>query len=113
MLYHDEHFLAELEGAVYALDATIIELCLKLFPWAKAHNLTCPPYRDPFRILDFGSRYVPGSASPYAPPCLPAGASGVLVSHFTIFRSRTKIAYNTGTRSSVMNVARLSPPIWA
>ena len=36
MLYRDDRFLAEIETAVYALDATIIELCLKLFPWAKA-----------------------------------------------------------------------------
>ena len=35
-LYHDEAFMREIEGAVYALDATVIELCLKLFPWAKA-----------------------------------------------------------------------------
>jgi hypothetical protein len=39
VLYKNENLLAELEGAVYALDATIIDLCLKLFPWAKAaHN---------------------------------------------------------------------------
>ena len=38
VLYRDERLLTELEAAVYALDATIIELCLKLFPWAKAHN---------------------------------------------------------------------------
>ena len=34
--YQDDRFLADLEMAVYALDATIIELCLKLFPWARA-----------------------------------------------------------------------------
>jgi len=38
LLYQDERFADELTSAVYALDATIIELCLKLFPWAKAHN---------------------------------------------------------------------------
>ena len=38
VLYRNERLLAELEAAVYALDATIIELCLKLFPWARAHN---------------------------------------------------------------------------
>jgi hypothetical protein len=37
-LYRDERFVTELEAAVYALDATNIELCLKLYPWAKAHN---------------------------------------------------------------------------
>jgi hypothetical protein len=37
-LYRNEHFASDLTGAVYALDATIIELCLKLFPWAKGHN---------------------------------------------------------------------------
>jgi Domain of unknown function (DUF4372)/Transposase DDE domain len=35
-LYRDEELLNDLAAAVYALDATIIELCLKLFPWAKA-----------------------------------------------------------------------------
>jgi hypothetical protein len=38
LLYQDELLAKELRDAVYALDATIIELCLKLFPWAKAHN---------------------------------------------------------------------------
>jgi hypothetical protein len=42
-LYHDDRFLADLDGAVYAFDSTIIELCLKLFPWARAanHLVTC------------------------------------------------------------------------
>jgi len=40
-LYQNEQFLEDLAAAVYALDATIIELCLKLFPWAKAaHHQT-------------------------------------------------------------------------
>ena len=38
VLYRNDRLLAEIETAVYALDATIIELCLKLFPWAKAAN---------------------------------------------------------------------------
>ena len=33
-LYIGEPFGAELEHTVYALDATIIDLCLSLFPWA-------------------------------------------------------------------------------
>lgn len=37
-LYQDEHLVAAFTDALYALDATIIELCLKLFPWAKGHN---------------------------------------------------------------------------
>ena len=37
-LYHDDRFLEDLDGAVYAFDSTIIELCLKLFPWARAAN---------------------------------------------------------------------------
>jgi len=42
VLYHDDRFLAEIETAVYAVDATIIELCLKLFPWARAaHHARC------------------------------------------------------------------------
>lgn len=33
-LYAGEDFAVELAGAVYALDATVIDLCLALFPWA-------------------------------------------------------------------------------
>lgn len=35
MLYHDEPFALTLEETLYALDATTIDLCLALFPWAK------------------------------------------------------------------------------
>lgn len=34
-LYADDDFCIELEQSVYALDSTTIDLCLKLFPWAK------------------------------------------------------------------------------
>jgi hypothetical protein len=34
-LYLDESFGVELDQTVYALDATTIDLCLALFPWAK------------------------------------------------------------------------------
>ena len=34
-LYVDDSFGIELKQTVYALDATIIDLCLSLFPWAK------------------------------------------------------------------------------
>lgn len=34
-LYRDEPFDAELKETVYAFDATTIDLCLSLFPWAK------------------------------------------------------------------------------
>lgn len=37
-LYAEDRFLAEIDAAVYALDATVIDLCLKLFPWAKAQQ---------------------------------------------------------------------------
>ena len=37
-LYRDDHFIDELTNAIYALDTTIIDLCLKLFPWARANN---------------------------------------------------------------------------
>lgn len=33
-LYADEPFSGELQAAAYALDATTIDLCLSLFPWA-------------------------------------------------------------------------------
>jgi hypothetical protein len=35
MLYADDSFGVELAQTVYALDATTIDLCLALFPWAK------------------------------------------------------------------------------
>lgn len=35
-LYRQERFIDGLDNAIYALDATNIELCLKLFPWATA-----------------------------------------------------------------------------
>jgi len=34
-LYRDEPFALELDETVYALDASTIDLCLSLFPWAK------------------------------------------------------------------------------
>ncbi len=34
-LYCDGKFAVELENTVYALDASIIDLCLSVFPWAK------------------------------------------------------------------------------
>jgi len=37
-LYVNEDFGVELQQTVYALDATIIDLCLSLFPWAKFRN---------------------------------------------------------------------------
>lgn len=37
-LYIDEDFGIELQQTAYALDATIIDLCLSLFPWAKFRN---------------------------------------------------------------------------
>lgn len=37
-LYIHENFGVELDHTAYALDATIIDLCLSLFPWAKFRN---------------------------------------------------------------------------
>ena len=34
-LYRDEDFGVELDQTIYALDATTIDLCLSLFPWAR------------------------------------------------------------------------------
>ena len=34
-LYADDNFGLQLEETVYALDATIIDLCLSVFPWAR------------------------------------------------------------------------------
>ena len=36
VLYRDDTLLHELESALYAFDSTIIALCRKLFPWARA-----------------------------------------------------------------------------
>jgi len=36
ILYRDEPFGLELANTVYALDATTIDLCLSLFPWAQS-----------------------------------------------------------------------------
>jgi len=33
-LYHDDPFALELDETIYALDASTIDLCLSLFPWA-------------------------------------------------------------------------------
>jgi hypothetical protein len=42
-LYRGDRFLTDLDSAAYAMDSTIIELCLKIFPWARAanHLATC------------------------------------------------------------------------
>jgi hypothetical protein len=37
-LYRNDQLVADLDSAVYAFDATNIELCLSLFPWATAAN---------------------------------------------------------------------------
>ena len=37
-LYVNEGFGVELQQTAYALDATIIDLCLSMFPWAKFRN---------------------------------------------------------------------------
>ena len=37
-LYDGETFGAELDETAYVLDATIIDLCLSLFPWARFHH---------------------------------------------------------------------------
>lgn len=38
VLYRNDRLMQEIEAAVYALDATTIELCLALFPWARAQT---------------------------------------------------------------------------
>lgn len=40
-LYADEPLSAELGQTVYALDSTTIELCLSVFPWARAPHTDC------------------------------------------------------------------------
>ncbi len=38
ILYRNERLLQDIDSAVYALDATTINLCLELFPWAIPQN---------------------------------------------------------------------------
>ena len=38
VLYREDRLLREIESAIYALDATTIDLCLALFPWARAQS---------------------------------------------------------------------------
>ncbi len=38
-LYQDETLAVELDYSLYALDSTIIDLCLSLFPWALFNNI--------------------------------------------------------------------------
>lgn len=38
ILYRDDRFIADVDSAVYAFDSSIIELCLQLYPWARAAN---------------------------------------------------------------------------
>ncbi len=40
-LYSGDSFGVDLKNTVYALDATIIDLCLSTFPWAKKINPLC------------------------------------------------------------------------
>src|SRR5262252_3277646 len=37
-LYANEHFGVDLKDSVYALDSTLIDLCLTLFPWAPSQQ---------------------------------------------------------------------------
>ena len=38
-LYIEDPFVLELENTVYALDATMVDLCLSLFPWARFQKI--------------------------------------------------------------------------
>ena len=37
-LYANDRLMNEIDAAIYALDATVIDVCLQLFPWAKAQQ---------------------------------------------------------------------------
>ena len=41
ILYHHEPIGLALNETVYALDATTIDLCLNLFPWARFRRTCC------------------------------------------------------------------------
>jgi hypothetical protein len=40
-LYRDDPLTVELEQAVYAIDSTTIDVCVSLFPWARAMHAGC------------------------------------------------------------------------
>ena len=82
-LYDGETFGAELDETAYVLDATIIDLCLSLFPWARFHhgkgavklhtqmdlrgNIPCVLWVSHARIVDaaFLDRLVPDPGAIY------------------------------------------------
>lgn len=37
-LYREDEFKMDLDNTIYALDSTVMDLCLSLFPWSKAIN---------------------------------------------------------------------------
>ncbi len=49
-LYKADSFLEELDETVYALDATTIDLCLSVFPWAPFRKNKC--CQAPYTLLD-------------------------------------------------------------
>ena len=48
-LYAQQSLGFELDGTVYALDSTTIDLCLALFPWARFRSRKGPATQRPAR----------------------------------------------------------------
>ena len=63
-MYAGDSFALELENTVYALDATTIDLCLSIFPWAKFRRHKGAIKLHTYSI--FGAIFRPSSTSPTA-----------------------------------------------
>jgi hypothetical protein len=81
-LYCDEPFVVELAQTAYAFDATTIDLCLALFPWAhfrrhkaavKLHTLLDLRAQIPTFVASEGNMNGPPAA--VAPPLVPVTAT--------------------------------------
>ena len=59
-LYADEELGLDLDNTVYALDASTIDLCLSVFPWALFRNRFGSPVEVPMAmiLLAFGIGFV-------------------------------------------------------
>ena len=50
-LYADEELGLDLDNTVYALDASTIDLCLSVFPWASSVTASVPPVEVPMAMI--------------------------------------------------------------
>jgi hypothetical protein len=79
-LYVDEDFGVELANTVYALDATTIDLCLSMFPWAPFRSTKAAVKLH--TLLDLRGSIPPSSTSPTANKLLRASSRPQTTPHF-------------------------------